>query len=108
MNYEAFVELFIELGCYELKAMQVGENAKYTSEQILQEYIKVMSDQIDVITEVRNIPAFAVMIDESTDIAVVKQLVLFGRAVVNGKNKTRFLKIRNINDGKADTIVIEY
>ena len=69
--------------------MQVGENAKYTSEQILQEYIKVMSYQIErgVIAEVRNNLAFAVMIDESTDIAVVKQLVLFGRAVVNGKNK---------------------
>ena len=48
-----------------------------------------MSYQIerDVIAEVRNSPAFVVMIDESTDIAVVKQLVLFGRAVVNGKNK---------------------
>jgi hypothetical protein len=36
---------------------------------------------------------FSIMIDESTDISVKKQLVLYGRTVVEGKLSTRFLKV---------------
>jgi hypothetical protein len=44
------------------------------------------------------------MIDESTDISVKKQLVLYGRTVVEGKLSTRFLKVVDLPDGKACTI----
>ena len=45
------------------------------------------------------------MVDESTDVSILKQLVLYGRCVVNGAVKTRFLKIIDLADGKALTIV---
>ena len=38
-NYKALVELAIELGCEELKDLNVGVNASYTSEEIIQEFI---------------------------------------------------------------------
>ena len=44
------------------------------------------------------------MVDESTDVTVQKQLVLYGRTVVEGKLSTRFLKVVNLPDGKACTI----
>ena len=53
----------------------------------------------------RGSSAFSIMVDESTDVSMLKQLVLCGRAVVGGKLVTRFLKIVDINDGKARTIV---
>ena len=45
------------------------------------------------------------MVDESTDVSILKQLVLYGRCVVNGEVKTQFLKIIGLADGKAPTIV---
>lgn len=42
------------------------------------------------------------MADKSTDI--LKQLVLYGRAVVNRKLRSSFLKTIDLEDGKADTI----
>ena len=43
--------------------------------------------------------AFSIMVDESTDVSIN------GRAVAGGKLKTRYLKIIDIDDGKAVTIV---
>ena len=40
------------------------------------------------------------MVDESTDISILKQLVLYGRAIVQGKLKS----IVDLEDGKALTI----
>ena len=73
--------------------MQVGENAKYTSEQILQEYIKVMSYQIErgVIAEVRNNLAFAVMIDGSD-----------GANVITGKRNGVAKKLKDLNPKLTD------
>ena len=48
---------------------------------------------------------FSIMVDESTNVSVLKQLVIYGRAVTSGKLKTRYLKIVDIDDGKATTIV---
>ena len=38
-----------------------------------------------------NMSSYGIMVDESTDVSVLKQLVLYGRAVVKGELKTRFL-----------------
>lgn len=40
----------------------------------------------------------SVMVDESTDVSLLKQLLLYGRAVAKGELKTRFL---DSSDGKA-------
>ena len=45
------------------------------------------------------------MVDESTDVSVLKQLAIYGRDVTAGKLKTRYLKIVDIDDGKATTIL---
>ena len=49
--------------------------------------------------------SFSIMVDESTDVSDLKQLAIYGRAVTAGKLKTRYLKIVDIDDGKAATIV---
>ena len=47
---------------------------------------------------------FSLMIDESTDIAVVKEMVIYGRYVRSGKVATTFLNICELPNGTADTI----
>ena len=44
------------------------------------------------------------MVDESTDVSILKQLVLDGWCVVSSELKTRFLKIIDLADGRAPTI----
>ena len=42
-------------------------------------------------SQMRNSPSISLMIDESTNILVLKQLVVYGRSVVDGKLEYHFL-----------------
>ena len=44
------------------------------------------------------------MCDESTDISVTKEVILYARIFAGGKVSTHFLKLIYILDGKAETI----
>ena len=79
----------------------MGRNAKYTSPQIIADFLEIMDSQVakSVLKDMKTSGVFSLMIDESTDVSVLKQLVLYGRTVAEGKLKTRFLKIVDIEDG---------
>ena len=106
-TYPHLLSLAENLGCDYFKALRVGQNAKYTSPQIVAEFLDVMNCVVEeeVLSDMKGSSSDSVMADESTDVSVLKQLVLYGRAVVKGELKTRFLKIIDLNDGKAPTIV---
>ena len=60
-----------------------------------------------VLKEIRQSDAYSIMIDESTDISILKQLVCYVRCVaVDGKLKTHLLTIADLPNGKADTITV--
>ena len=70
---------------------------------------QVLSDIIeaDVLTLVRHSPAIGLMRDESTDISITKELILYARILyikVHGV-KAYYLKLIHISDGKVETIV---
>ena len=44
------------------------------------------------------------MCDESTDISVTKELIVYARIIAGGEVSTHFLKLIHIADGKAETI----
>ena len=100
-NYKAFVELAIKLGCEELKDLNVGANASYTSEEIIQEFIAIILQvtEEDTLKELKGSPTFSLMVDESTDISVLKQLVIFGKMLIDDKPRTHFLKVTEPFDG---------
>ena len=106
-NFESLIELVIDLGCKELQNLKIAKNATHTSEQTLQEFIFCLSQVIeeDILKEMADSPALALMVDESTDISVLNQLVLYGRTLSKGCVRSRFLSIRDLFDGKAHTIV---
>ena len=52
-----------------------------------------------------NSPFIGLVIDESTDVAVYKKLVIYARVVINGQPFIHFVHDVNIIDGKAETIV---
>ena len=94
------------MGCNYMKELRRGGNASYRSEQVISEFLCTLSDTVKevVMTKMRDSPTFSLMIDESTDVSVLKQLVVYGRAVVDGKLESHFLGMRDLADGRAMTI----
>ena len=83
-KYESLLDLAISLGCNYLKELHVGENANYCSRQIVGEFLQTLSAQIEdnILRDLASSKYFAIMTDESTDISVLKQLVLVVRYVL--------------------------
>ena len=81
MKFESLKDLCIELGCTYLKELSVGGNAKYTSHRVISERLDVMSQVIEdtVLDEVHASPATGLMADESTDVSITKELLLYAR-----------------------------
>ena len=106
-TYPELLALAQSLGCDYFKALNVGRNATYTSPQIVAEFLEVIDGMVleDVLHDMQESTAFSIMVDESTDVSILKQLVIYGRAVAGGKLKTRYVKIIDIDNGKAVTIV---
>ena len=69
--------------CTHLKHLHCGENAKYTSRHITQEFIEVMGSTIErpQLNELLAAPFYSILIDETTDIAVINEMVIYCRFV---------------------------
>ena len=95
------------LGCRYFEVLRVGRNAKYTSPQIVGEFLEIIDAIVNeaVLHDIKKCKFFSIMVNESTDVGVQKQLVLYGRTVVEGRLSTRFLKLIDLPDGKAFTIM---
>ena len=105
-KFASLMQLSINLGADYLRELHVGRNACYTSEQIIGELLQCLSQVIEeaVLSSMRGSTFYALMTDESTDIAVLKQLVLLGRCVSATEGvKTSYLCIVDIADGKAES-----
>ena len=105
-KFSSLLELGKSLGCSYLNELKVGENASYTSHHMIDEFLVVLSDCVekDILSKVKASPSVSILCNESTDVANLKQLVVFVRFLVEGKSQTSFLKIVDLVDGKAKTI----
>ena len=106
-NYEPLLSLAKSLGCTYLSALNAGGNAHYTSERIVQELVGILARQIEdaQLAALSHSLFYGFMIDESTDISVTKQLVLYGRYVTEaGEPCSSFLKIVDLVAGTAEAI----
>ena len=67
------------IGCDVFKYLHHGENAKYTSQRIIQEFLKVMGKQLreSQLMELCHCDHYSIMIDESTDVSVIKELFIY-------------------------------
>ena len=107
-KYESLFDLAISLGCNYLKEL-VADNANYRSRQIVGQFLQTISVQIedDVLQDLPSSSYCALMTDESTDISVLKQLVLVARYILpTGDVTTSFLAIVDLPDGTAESIEV--
>ena len=105
-KFGTLLELVKSLGCAYFSELEVGRNARYTSHRMIDEFVAVLSECVEqqLLSKVRASPAIGILCDESTDSANMKQLVVFVRYLFEGKPYTSFLKVADIEDGKASTI----
>ena len=95
------------MGCTQLKHLNCGENAKYSSRQVKMEFLQVMGEQV-VQEKLNNLlasPIFSILINETIDIAVISEMVIYARYLdANAHPCTVFLKITELPNGCAETI----
>ena len=67
-------------------------NFHYTSEQTIRELLQCLSSVIEeqILEDIRSSNSFALMTDESTDIAILKQQILVARYMTETGVKTSF------------------
>ena len=109
-HYASLLELAKSLGCEYLNLLRKGDNVNYTSQRTMQDMLQCISQQINgpIIDELRDCSYFAMMVDETTDVAVLKQLTIMVRYLKRNAKpelKTHFLRLIDLPDGKADTIM---
>ena len=106
-KYESLVDLAISLGCMYLEELSVSARANCRSGQIVTKFIELLSLVIekDIIAKMKPSPYFSLMIDESTDMAVLKQLVVVAcYNLPTGDVETDYMHVGDIPDGTATTI----
>ena len=105
-KFTSILELAKSIGCPYLSELDVSKGAKYTSHMMIDDFLSVLSDSVEatVLGDVHKSPCVGILCDESTDVANIKQLVVFVKYLVKGLPKTRFLTVASLTDGKAETI----
>ncbi|XP_014675737.1 PREDICTED: uncharacterized protein LOC106815742 [Priapulus caudatus] len=118
-NVLDFVDWCTDLGADYLTSIHQGANAQYTSERVMQELLAVLAGTLrdSILADARQSPVFGVQADETTDVSVKSQVVSYIRYMkAYGKYitvthchwgtviKTSFLGIRELRDGKAQTV----
>ena len=105
-NFRPLVSLGKSLGATYLGNISMGQNMKYTSERFMQEIVLALGETVQesLKEEIQASPAFALLVDETTDVSILKQLIINGRYLVEGEVHSRFLGIVELPDGKAVTI----
>ena len=106
-KYESLIDLAINLGCTYLEELNISTRANYRSRRIVGEFIELLSSitERDIIVKVKASPYFSLMTDESTDVAILKQLVLVARYILpTGDVETNYIRICDIPNGTATTI----
>ena len=104
-NYVPLLNLAKSFGCELVQHLIVGRNGTYTSERIGQEFLLLLAHQIEVdqLCEVSASPFISFMTDKTTDVAVLKELVLYARYLsADGKVKSIYLNIQDLFNGTAE------
>ncbi|XP_071169572.1 zinc finger protein 862-like [Mytilus edulis] len=107
-KYSSLLGYAKRMGCSYLNHLQKGGNANYESQRTLQEMLHIIAEQIaaPILQDICNSRYYSILIDETTDIAVIKQMTILARYITeNNQVKTSFLGMVELPDGKAETIM---
>ncbi|XP_053409202.1 zinc finger protein 862-like [Mercenaria mercenaria] len=103
-NYKSILDL-----CKEqvLNNLHKGDNDKGESQRFIQEAVLTMGNLVQrpLLNDLRASPWYSIMVDETTDVAVVKDLIVYARSLKDGKSCTEFMTVLHLSSGTADAIL---
>ena len=88
-------------GCKPLELLKQHERVKYHSHESVDEMIEIISGMIehDLIEKYKSAEYYSLEIDETTDIAVCQNMMIYIRGVCNGRVESHFLTIEKLEHG---------
>ncbi|XP_060580037.1 zinc finger protein 862-like [Ruditapes philippinarum] len=105
-NYLPLMQLCKEQGVNILSNLDQGGNNNGQSQRFIQEAVLTMGQCLrdNLLEKVRASPWYTIMVDETTDVAVLSEMIVYIRFLKDGCSQTEYLSIVPLKDGKADTI----
>ena len=107
-KFPSIINLAKSLGCEYLNDLQVGRNVHYTSQGSIQKIVQCLSKAVQdpIVSAIQDSSLFTILIDETTDVTVKKQLIMYCRFVdpATATPRVCYIGMLPICDGKADTI----
>ena len=94
-KYGTLVDAVQYMNCDYFKHLNQAENTKYKSQRIISEFLQVIATQLEEkqLQNALSSDYFSLLIDETTDVAVINEMVIYARYMYNGSVATTFLKI---------------
>ena len=94
-KYSSLLGYAKRMGCSYLNHLQKGGNANYESQGTLQEMLHIIAEQIaaPILQDICNSHYHSILIDETTDIAVIKQMTILARYITENNQVSDFLII---------------
>lgn len=91
-TYLQLIALAKNLSCEYFREMNAGKNAKYSSPQIVTEFLEVLNTHTEenAVSDKKQSSYCSLIVHESS---ILKQLVLYGQYVSNGILKSDLLKL---------------
>ena len=82
--FSPFLDFYILQSCGYLSNPHLAGKAHYRSDRVVQEFLEVFSSEMftTLLSKLQESPYIALMADETTDIAVTKELILYARCIV--------------------------
>ena len=92
LKYQSLNELVMMQGCAVIKELNFAKNAQYSSHQIAEEMLEAISSCIEESTDNALRVSPFIGTDESTDIAIESNMIVYAKTFHNGEVSTHFLK----------------
>ncbi|XP_021339253.1 zinc finger protein 862-like [Mizuhopecten yessoensis] len=108
-KYTSMMELLKHQECGKLEKLGSGRNATYMSRSAGEDFQACVAEAIrtDIIEKIKLADMFSILTDESTDISITKQMVLYIRVIDSAFiPHTHFLQNVTIDNPKSDANVL--
>lgn len=105
--FSSFIDLCIELGATNLGNLRLAKCASYTSWDIVQELLDILSKEVTstVISDMQKSPSYSVMVDEVSDNRTIKHLAICARYInPAGEIQNSFVTDVELQNATAETL----
>ena len=105
-KFPSVVKLAKSLGCEYLDDLRVGRCVHYMSQNCIQNIVGCLGQTVlqPLLHDIQQSQLYAILIDETTDVSVKKQLIMYCRYVKgDSSTETKYIAMLPTPDGKEET-----